>query len=150
MTAPRRMVCGNDPTAQLTDSDRAAIDEFDAFLKARAADQTPRRVQRTRTKDRPGIPAGAVYVGRPTPWGNPWRIGQHYRLPGQPTVHVRDQEQATGLYRQTLATMPALVAKARRELAGRDLACWCRLPEPGEPDHCHAAVLLDVARGEEP
>jgi len=28
----------------------------------------------------------------------------------------------------------------RRELAGRDLCCWCPLDEP-----CHADVLLDVA-----
>lgn len=35
---------------------------------------------------------------------------------------------------------------ARRELAGRDLACWCPLPaSPAEPDLCHAAVLLAVA-----
>lgn len=29
---------------------------------------------------------------------------------------------------------------ARRELAGRDLACWCH---PGDP--CHADVLLELA-----
>lgn len=34
------------------------------------------------------------------------------------------------------------VDDVRRELAGRDLACWC---EPGSP--CHADVLLEVARG---
>ncbi|MDI5965791.1 DUF4326 domain-containing protein [Streptantibioticus silvisoli] len=30
-------------------------------------------------------------------------------------------------------------------LRGKDLACTCPLPEPGEPDHCHAAVLLRLA-----
>lgn len=30
-------------------------------------------------------------------------------------------------------------------LEGKDLACWCPTPEPGEPDHCHGAVLLDLA-----
>lgn len=34
---------------------------------------------------------------------------------------------------------------ARRELAGFDLACWCPLPAGGEPDICHAAVLLELA-----
>lgn len=41
--------------------------------------------------------------------------------------------------------LPFTVEDARRELAGRSLACWCPLPVPGEPDHCHAAVLLEVA-----
>ncbi|WP_418952706.1 DUF4326 domain-containing protein [Streptomyces alboviridis] len=31
----------------------------------------------------------------------------------------------------------------RRELVGKDLACWCAPPEEGEPDWCHAAVLLE-------
>lgn len=32
------------------------------------------------------------------------------------------------------------VADVRRELAGRDLACWCPLGQP-----CHADVLLELA-----
>ena len=35
------------------------------------------------------------------------------------------------------------VAEIRAELAGRDLACWCRLSQP-----CHADVLLDIANQE--
>lgn len=38
----------------------------------------------------------------------------------------------------------------RAELAGRDLACWCPLPKPGEPDHCHGAVLLALANNPAP
>jgi hypothetical protein len=46
------------------------------------------------------------------------------------------------------AAYPSL-GDIRRELAGRDLACWCPLPErPGQPDHCHAAVLLAIANEE--
>jgi hypothetical protein len=33
------------------------------------------------------------------------------------------------------------------KLHGRDLMCWCPLPAPGQPDHCHAAVLLRLANG---
>lgn len=33
----------------------------------------------------------------------------------------------------------------RRELAGRDLACWCSLDEP-----CHGEVLLEIANGPQP
>lgn len=43
--------------------------------------------------------------------------------------------------------LPFTVDDVRRDLAGKSLACWCQLPLPGEPDHCHAAVLLEVARG---
>lgn len=42
---------------------------------------------------------------------------------------------------------PFSAADVRAELAGRDLACWCPLPVPGEPDLCHASVLLEVANG---
>jgi hypothetical protein len=41
-----------------------------------------------------------------------------------------------------LAEHPDLVAAARAELAGRDLACWCPADHP-----CHADVLLDIANG---
>jgi hypothetical protein len=34
------------------------------------------------------------------------------------------------------------IEDARRELRGRDLACYCPLDEP-----CHADVLLEVANG---
>lgn len=34
------------------------------------------------------------------------------------------------------------------ELRGFDLACWCALPSEGEPDLCHAAVLLRIANEE--
>lgn len=33
----------------------------------------------------------------------------------------------------------------RAELAGKDLACWCPLPDPGQQDYCHARVLIDIA-----
>lgn len=30
-------------------------------------------------------------------------------------------------------------------LRGKNLACWCDLPAPGEPDVCHASVLIEIA-----
>lgn len=133
-----------------------------------ALDTQPRRIQRRRTKGW-RAPDGAVYVGRPTRWGNPctqvrmpaldgseWEregrlgktSGQHYgfRHPdGTTTSHlVRDatREQAVAMYRQHLDQVPSLVAAARAELKGRDLMCWC---PPGQP--CHADVLLELANG---
>lgn len=52
---------------------------------------------------------------------------------------------ATAAYRRWLASQPGLIAAARAELAGMNLACWCKLPAEGDPDHCHARVLMDVA-----
>ena len=75
------------------------------------------------------MPADAVYVGRPTRWGNPFAIGPE-----------QSRQVAVARYREWLATQPELLDAARAELAGRDLLCWCPLGEP-----CHADVLLEVA-----
>jgi hypothetical protein len=72
-----------------------------------------------------------VYVGRPSIWGNPIRLSGE-----RPRVQVVDQ------YRRWLAGQPALIARARRELRGKVLGCWCA-PRP-----CHADVLAAVANDE--
>lgn len=81
----------------------------------------------------PVVPPGAVYVGRQgfglrrSPWANPFSLRKH------------DRAEALRLYRQWLVEQPALVDRARRELTGKRLACWCRVE-----DACHADVLADV------
>ena len=52
------------------------------------------------------------------------------------------RDQAVALFRRYLADHPELTAAARQELAGKDLACWCK---PGEL--CHADIWLAVANG---
>lgn len=42
-----------------------------------------------------------------------------------------------------------LVAAARAELKGKNLACWCPAPEPYEHDCCHASVLLKIANADD-
>jgi hypothetical protein len=74
------------------------------------------------------LPAGAVYVGRPTKWGNPFRPG-----PGL------SRERMIAKFRAYFRKRRDLIA-ALGELRGHDLACWCA---PGEP--CHADVLLELA-----
>jgi hypothetical protein len=88
---------------------------------------TPRRVQLSRKRGW-RKPPGAVVVSRPTRWGNPFPVSEYGR------------EEAVALFRQYLADQPELVEAARRELAGKDLACWC---EPGAL--CHADIWLEVA-----
>jgi hypothetical protein len=76
-----------------------------------------------------------IYVGRPTKWGNPYKVGT-----GHHTV-----EEAVTLYRRALiaGSLSFTTDDVRRELKGKDLACWCK---PGAP--CHADALLAVANGE--
>ena len=76
-------------------------------------------------------PAGAVVVARPSRWGNSFRVG----VDGT-------RAECVALFRRALldGQLVVGVAEVQRELAGRDLACWCPLGEP-----CHADVLLDVA-----
>ena len=80
------------------------------------------------------MPDGAVYVGRPTRWGNPWVVSR------QPGDGGMDRAEAAARYRQRLLSDPGLLADARRLLAGHDLVCWCPEEEP-----CHADVLLELA-----
>ena len=104
--------------------------------------ESPRRVQRRRTKGW-RMPENTVYVGRPSKWHNPFRVGAmgflfengsavFYRGDGATAANV------TQLYREEIA--PKLRDAARAELAGKNLACWCL---PGHP--CHADVLLKLA-----
>lgn len=87
-----------------------------------------KRIQRKRTKDWK-MPQNAVYVGRPTKWGNPYKVGRD----GTAQECVDKYE---ALLKQNVWSIPN-IADAKKELAGKDLACWCPLDKP-----CHADVLL--------
>ena len=102
----------------------------------------PDRIQLRRAKGW-RKPEGTITVARPSSWGNPFKLGEDVEVDGE-TVTL-DRELMIALYRRWLADRPELVGKARDELAGHDLACWCA-PE----DLCHADVLLRVAAGGEP
>jgi hypothetical protein len=89
----------------------------------------PRRLKLSRQKGA-RLPQGAVVVARPTKWGNPYRPDKLKRA------------EAVANYRRDLLAgkLKVSVADARRELACRDLACWCSLDGP-----CHADVLIEIA-----
>lgn len=90
----------------------------------------PRRIQRRRERGW-RMPEGAVYVGRPSRWGNPFKVG------ALPLGHTL--EGSLRLFRM-------FAGDSRRgwdwltPLRGRDLVCWCPLDLP-----CHADVLLELA-----
>ena len=120
---------------------------------------TPQRIQRRRTKGW-RAPDGAVYVGRGTKWGNPFRAirdggfqwiadpeGRHFS-------NIACSTDREGLRREMVAASVELYRlhigpmgnyemgedEIRAELAGKDLMCWCPLDQP-----CHADVLLELA-----
>ncbi len=106
------------------------------------ATPAPRRVQRRRAAGW-RMPPNTVYVGRPGPWANPFRVGRPVPDPAYGGGLVETAEMAVLLYRLWLLDQPAAYLTAiRTELAGRNLACWC---PPGQP--CHADVLLTLANG---
>src|SRR5438046_5112951 len=94
----------------------------------------PKRIQRSRAKDWKR-PANAIYVGRPTVWGNPYVVGSE--LMNGETLTA---EKAIALYEQHLADNFSERA-IRHCLRGQDLACWCPLDQ-----RSHAAVLLRIAQ----
>lgn len=96
----------------------------------------PKRIQRKRTKGWQ-MPVGAVYVGRPTKWGNPFKAGAEYMTVAAGGMLCTDAADAVRLYKPCALTRREEITS---ELRGKDLACWCPLDQP-----CHADVLLELA-----
>jgi hypothetical protein len=79
-----------------------------------------------------------VYIGRPGPWGNPFS-----HLPDSAAqFRCASREEAVARYREWLLSQSLLVEKAKRELRGKVLGCWCA------PKSCHGEVLAEVANSE--
>lgn len=125
-----------------------------------AAPPAPRRIQRQRTTGW-RMPVGAVYVGRISRWGNPWRIvgvhDTHFAFSdAADVIHVTsgasigrfDRIQRTpgtgAFYWAARQYQSELTDTDRTEirgsLAGKTLACWCPETQP-----CHGDVLLAIA-----
>lgn len=91
----------------------------------------PKRIQRKRTKGWK-MPPNTVYVGRPSFFGNPFYPTEKYTA-----------QSCVDRYRKWLLVESSMtLAAAKRELKGKNLACWCKLSEP-----CHADILLELANG---
>ena len=100
----------------------------------------PKRIQRRRTRGW-RMPEGAIYVGRPTRWGNPFHLIDVLEALGDAEGRadcVRSYR--LWLYGDEAYIKLASATDAIRELRGKDLACWCPLDQP-----CHADVLLEIA-----
>lgn len=122
----------------------------------------PKRVQRTRKAGQPGMPPGSKYVGRGpgSKWGNPFTVEDCIES-GFAETPDEAREWCTQTYRAWLtheldggagpegtawsASRRDWILEHLSDLRGRDLACWCPVPADGQPDHCHAAVLIRLA-----
>ncbi len=80
-------------------------------------------------------PPSAIYIGRPSKWGNPFS-----HLPNtSANFKVSSRDEAIEKYREWLFKQPQLIEQAQRELKGKSLVCWCY------PQKCHGDVLIEVA-----
>lgn len=100
----------------------------------------PIRIQRKRTKGW-HMPANTVYVGRPSEFGNPYRV-----MKKDPYVLV-NRANAVDMFLQCVRAdhwNPTFnLENIKRKLKGKNLACWCPLDQP-----CHADVLLRIANND--
>ena len=103
----------------------------------------PERIQLRRTKGWK-MPENTVKVDRTTAFGNPFVVG---KPGGAYTAKVTDRRHAYLLFKSIAWDQPRLVAAAREQLRGKNLACWCPKDDPYE-DVCHAAVLLEIANSQ--
>lgn len=81
------------------------------------------------------IPEGAVYVGRPSPFGNPFEIGKD-----------GNRDEVIDKYREYFFDKIKKSLRFKKDvikLLGRDLVCWCA------PLACHAQVIIDWLRSRE-
>jgi hypothetical protein len=76
-------------------------------------------------KNKDQVPADAVYIGRPSKWGNPFEISS-----------TCTRSEAIAKFRAWLT--PEYIAMVREELKGKDLVCFCA------PKKCHGDVFLEL------
>lgn len=86
------------------------------------------RLPRVLNKRKAKFAPYAIYVGRPTKWGNPFKVG-------------RDGDLETVLIKYHRWLFEEGPIDDIEQLRGKDLMCWCA------PNPCHADILLELANG---
>lgn len=109
---------------------------------------TTLRLQRSRRKgSRLVSPNGlpVVCVTRGTRYGNPWTIAKVLDIGMEGVDEERARKIAVDYYRQDLEAgeLEVTVEDVKRDLRGKNLACYCGLDE----EWCHVDVLLEVSNG---
>jgi hypothetical protein len=97
------------------------------------------RIQLSRAKGW-RMPPNTIVVtrGPGKPYGNPFKASDHGKGEHAQAIAVK-------LYECWLAepAQSQLVGLIKRDLRGKNLACFCKMGTP-----CHADVLLEIANGE--
>jgi hypothetical protein len=118
-------------------------------------DARPIRLQLSRKKGW-RMPENTVKVDRSTPWGNPYATHKNgYSKENDFWLHRSaliddDTPLSDSDIGEQAAKWRTWVRANIHELRGKNLACWCRLPEPYDRDKCHAATLLELANQDQP
>lgn len=73
-----------------------------------------------------------VFIGRPSIFGNPFKIGVH-----------GTREEVIEKFREYLKKTPHLVELAKDVLKGKVLGCWCK------PAPCHGDIWAAIVNGED-
>lgn len=96
----------------------------------------------------------AISTARPSRWGNPFTHRDNALAARTYRAWLTGSFRTSDMFGCNCKLSKARLDVLRRDtinglhaLRGHNLACWCPLPKPGEPDHCHAAMLLEVANG---
>ena len=109
----------------------------------------PIRIQRLRKKDWK-MPENTIYVGRPSFWGNPFRV---LRIPTHEICVVIKNNHLTRILdanckseleatKKAIARYEVYIKDFKLDsLLSKNLACWCPLDKP-----CHADVLLELLK----
>lgn len=113
----------------------------------------PQRIQRKRTRDWK-MPENTIYVGRPTKYGNPYKVVKEggvwfVRLDGVNFASSDNKRHAARMavnwFLDYLSNMPTWIrSEMLDELRGKNLACWCPLDQP-----CHADILIALSNESE-
>ena len=108
----------------------------------------PIRIQRSRQHKQVspnGLPI--VYVGRPSKWGNPFKVGIFYdnyygTFPIESTkgIKIKTLKQCLKRYGKFIKELHSAEYVDLSELRCKNLSCWCALDKP-----CHADTLLELA-----
>lgn len=95
-------------------------------IKSKPEEEKP-AMPRVHNKYSNTAPKNAVYIGRPSKWGNPFQIGRD-----------GTREEVIEKHRDWILGNPELLAQIH-ELKDKDLVCYC------SPQACHGDTLMELA-----
>ena len=120
-----------------------------------------KRIQRKRTRGWK-MPSNTIYVGRPTKWGNPFKVGSYLNAWGKAFIATqlcKTAKEVKELYKSGILDKKITLENSLKwyemsikfkikhkvldinELKEKDLACWCSLDKL-----CHADILIKLCK----